>query len=150
MSDPRWTSLLVSHLLLGCPWPNCASIPPGPGHVWEHLGSWGDLVGGYDTWTRSKSCLTQICVMHSHAETSVVIIFPSRICPGGNIKLYYLIELKWGWELPEKFFEVPVGFVFYIRNRTIRPGMFTTPLSPPRLGCVDPVQCWEAAQEDVT
>lgn len=50
MSDPSRTSLLkelvlMSHLLLGCPWPNCASITLGPGHVWECLGSWGDLAG---------------------------------------------------------------------------------------------------------
>lgn len=40
--------------------------------------------------------------------------------------------------------------MFYSRNRTIRPGTFRALLSPPRLGCVDPVQSWEAAQEDVT
>lgn len=48
--------------------------------------------------------------MHSHAEALVVVIFPSCISPGGDIKRYYLIELKWGWELTGKFFEVLGGF----------------------------------------
>lgn len=48
--------------------------------------------------------------MHSHAEAFVIVVFPSHICPGGDIKCYYLIELKWGWELTGKFFEVPGEF----------------------------------------
>lgn len=48
--------------------------------------------------------------MHGHAEALVVVIFPCCIGPGGDIKRYYLIELKWGWELTGKFFEVLGGF----------------------------------------
>lgn len=64
----------------------------------------------YVMWPRSKLLSHWICVMHGHAEALIVVIFPSCIGPGRDIKRYHLIELKWDWELTGKFFEVLGGF----------------------------------------